>query len=150
MIVLDTSVVVKWFVLGEDGAEEARAVRDMQAAGNIDVIVPSLALYELCSALGRRGWLPDELERALTTLVGVGIIVVQPTVDLLVRAAKLCRDGRTSFYDEAFVALAELTDSHMITADEEHYDRVRDTAHVHLLSAVDISDVPRWDREGSP
>lgn len=147
MIVLDTSVVVKWFVLEESGCERARAIRGLHFRGDIEIIVPSLTLYELCSALGRREWVPDEVDEALRLLERAGIVVVRPSRRVLVRAAELCRRRATSFYDELFVALAELAGAHLITADEEHYAKARDSAQVHLLTDLDISDVPRWHRE---
>ncbi|MEE8167770.1 MAG: type II toxin-antitoxin system VapC family toxin [Candidatus Hydrothermarchaeales archaeon] len=57
MVVLDTSVVAKWFLEGE-GSEKALVIRDDFLSGKIPIIICDLTLYELGNLLGYRGFDP--------------------------------------------------------------------------------------------
>lgn len=58
-IVVDTSVVVKWFV-EEEYSREARLLRDAYANGLIDIVAPSLLPYEVLNALKYSGAFGEE------------------------------------------------------------------------------------------
>ena len=56
-VVLDTSVVLKWFAVEQRGSEEARALRNEFEAGRLSVTVPNQFFLELLNVAGRRwGW----------------------------------------------------------------------------------------------
>ncbi len=49
-VVVDASVVVKWFVK-EEGSEEALRLRDRYVEGEIQIIAPELITFEVLNAL---------------------------------------------------------------------------------------------------
>jgi len=53
-IVIDASVVVKWFV-DEEGSEGALAIRKKYAEGEAEIIAPELILFEALNALRHKG-----------------------------------------------------------------------------------------------
>ena len=53
-VVVDASVVVKWFI-EEEFSREARLLRDAYADGLVDIVTPSLLPYEVLNALKYSG-----------------------------------------------------------------------------------------------
>jgi len=67
-VVVDASVVVKWFV-EEEYSKEALMLRDSYADGVIDLIAPSLLCFEVVNALKYSGAFgEDELKEVLRAL----------------------------------------------------------------------------------
>ncbi len=104
-VVLDASVVLKWFTpSGEPGAAEARALRDRYLAGRLVIVVPSLLHLELINVAGRRwGWDERALLDLAAGLEQLGLEVVEPRID---RVAAWVARGLTA-YDAAYVAIAD-------------------------------------------
>lgn len=69
--VLDTSVVVKWFLHeGEAHRSEASALRDAIGDGRVGLAVPALLLYEVANVLRYKpDWDADRVQRAIRSLV---------------------------------------------------------------------------------
>ena len=119
-VVVDASVVLKWFLPDEEDAERALALLRRFVAGRLDLVAPSLLDYEVVNSLlvaGRRGRLGEPLvERAIESFIGLGV----PTRDLpefhreIRKVAAACR---CSGHDAAYVALALKDGIPLITAD---------------------------------
>jgi predicted nucleic acid-binding protein len=115
-VVLDASVVVKWFRReGERHLERARSLRAAFEAGSLIVYVPWLLRLELVNVAGRR-WRWDEA--ALTELAAaideLGFEFVEPELN---RVARWTAHGLTA-YDAAYVAVAEANGLRLVTDDD--------------------------------
>jgi predicted nucleic acid-binding protein len=104
-LVLDASVVLKWFHSeGEPNVEAARVLRLAYEAGELLVFAPALLYLEILNVAGRR-WRLDE--KALFALVDAletfGFEILEPPLE---RIARWVARGLTA-YDAAYVALAE-------------------------------------------
>lgn len=115
-VVLDASVVLKWFADEQRGSSEARQLRDEYLAGRLSVVVPSLLFPEILNVVGRRWRWGDhavlELADALGALsFGVGEPELQSVASWVSR-------GLTA-YDAAYVALAEARQLVLVTDDDE-------------------------------
>lgn len=114
MIVLDASAAVEWLLV-RDGAE---AVADRLRDPEVTVQAPSLLGVEVTAAL--RGLVlgghasPERASLALSDLASADITLHDPT-PLLPRAWEL-RSNLTP-YDAVYVALAEVLDASLVTAD---------------------------------
>lgn len=115
-LVLDASVVLKWFVSSDEAhSDRAREIRDRYRAGEISVTVPSLLFLELLNVAGRRwGWGEDALVQLASGLDDLGFDVGEPALGSI--AAWISR-GLTA-YDAAYVALAETRGLPLITDDQ--------------------------------
>jgi predicted nucleic acid-binding protein len=119
MIVVDASVIVKWFI-PEAGDIPAKA---LLAAGD-ELIAPELARIEVASALIRKG-LRDEVAaadvastlRAWFRAVGEGQIFLLPNSEDIAAAATLALELRHPLPDCLYLAVAERLDVALVTAD---------------------------------
>ncbi|MEM4186383.1 MAG: type II toxin-antitoxin system VapC family toxin [Candidatus Caldarchaeum sp.] len=70
-IVLDASVVVKWFTK-EKYSMQALAVKTKYEAGEVDIVAPQLLIYEVVNALRYNpAFGSDELRRAVHDLEAI-------------------------------------------------------------------------------
>lgn len=114
MIVLDASAAIEWLLVRDLGAAVAARFSDPA----VTVHAPSLLGVEVAAAL--RGLVlggharPERASLALADLAASDIALHDPT-PLLPRAWEL-RDNLTP-YDAVYVALAEILDATLVTAD---------------------------------
>jgi predicted nucleic acid-binding protein len=114
-LVLDASVVIKWFhTEREPNVDPARALRAQFEGGELTVLVPPLLCLEIVNVAGRR-WAWDEgaLVELATGLEALGFEVIEPE---LRRTASWTARGLTA-YDAVYVALAEATETRLVTDD---------------------------------
>lgn len=133
MNVVDTSVVLKWFV-AEDGSERAADLIGTR------LIAPDLLLAELGNALwkkrrrgeigaeqGRRALLDAELSLAL-----------MPAVSLAHRAFAIAVELDRPIYDCHFLALAEQSGRPLITADKRFVDQCAATRFEKMVERLEF------------
>lgn len=114
-VVLDASVVFKWFRPQQRHAAEARLVREDYTAGRLSISVPSLLFLELLNAAARRwSWDAIALRQLAGDLTRFAFSVTEPAVD---RVAEWTARGLTA-YDAAYVALADGVGACLISDDE--------------------------------
>lgn len=115
ILVVDASVAAKWF-FAEPGHRPARDL----AAGNSILIAPDLIVAEVCNvawkkvAAGEAS--PDQARALAIGLPGVFRELISCAA-LLPQALDLAFELRHPVYDCFYLALAELADAHLATAD---------------------------------
>ncbi|MBI4729124.1 MAG: PIN domain-containing protein [Acidobacteria bacterium] len=114
-LVLDASVVLKWFAPAEEPrAAEARGFRDRYRAGELMVTAPSLLPLELINVAGRRwGWSREALLQLAASLDELEFDMVEAELGAV---AAWTGQGLTA-YDAAYVAVAEERGIPLITDD---------------------------------
>ena len=120
-VCIDASVALK-LVVGEKDSEKARALWRQWAYGGVRVIAPPLLVFECVSALRRmvvRGDLDgEEAVAARDQLLTMPIHLSSPR-SLFTRAWDLATElQRPQVYDSFYLAVAELLDTPLWTADE--------------------------------
>jgi predicted nucleic acid-binding protein len=122
-VVADASVALKWFV-AEEGTSDATAL--LLNAGIL--IAPELVIAEVCNALWktvRRGNLRiAQFEEAAHELPKIFDELV-PLSGLCAQACKIASVPDHPVYDTFYLALAELRDAELITADKRLSMRVQ-------------------------
>lgn len=114
-VVLDASVVLKWFAAEQRGSSEAHELREDYQAGRLSVVVPSLFFLELLNVAGRRRrWEAEAVAELAEALADLSFEVGEPE---LASVAFWVSSGLTA-YDAAYVALAEKRQLALITDDD--------------------------------
>jgi predicted nucleic acid-binding protein len=139
-VVLDTSVIIKWFRHGEVLAEPALALRDAYLDGQIEVTLPSLLAYELANVLHYKADLTTEqVQTAVGSLFDMGLGWILPLSAVIERAVEIARTYETTVYDATFAALAESLGATFVTADEHLVRRLEALSFVRFLGqAADL------------
>ena len=119
MIVIDTSVAVKWVIPNDDADRE----QDMDAALSLlaqGLIAPDLIVAEFGNALWkkvRRGEIAAEQAREASTVLP-DILSFMPARAYAARALEIALELGHPVYDCFYVAVAEQHDCRLVTADQ--------------------------------
>jgi predicted nucleic acid-binding protein len=115
-LVVDASVIVKWFRhQHESYLAEALRLRE-QMRGGLVVVVPTLIFLEVLNSAARRwGWSASELRDLVQELVAMPFVVAEPSLEAVARWAS----RGLSAYDASYVALAEQRRATLVTTDEQ-------------------------------
>ena len=136
--VIDSSVVVKWFSLETD-TPAALALRDALFRGDCRILAPDLLLYEVANALRfHPRFAEDDVRAAVASVLDLGIEFAAPDPDLLRRAVELAFRFKTTGYDACFLALADLQNAPLVSADEKLIAQARGFTSVVRLSDLSI------------
>ena len=118
-VVLDASIVVKWFSF-EEYSDRALKLMEMYGEGDLDLMAPSLLPYEVGNALRYNpGFGIEDVKEALNALEDLQIRLYPPKKDVIDRAIELAFTYGFTIYDSSYIAVAEISGSTYYTADEE-------------------------------
>lgn len=135
-LVLDSSVVVKWYLQEEDSDKALEILRKV-IDGEIAVLIPDLVFYEVANALISSGlYGADQISRYLEALAALDFVVADFDLNYLHAAVETSAECRMAIYDSYFVALADLESLRLVTADEEAVRKTRCLSDVVTLSSL--------------
>jgi predicted nucleic acid-binding protein len=130
VVVVDTSIVIKW-VLSEPDTHTAEALLANWSNAKVTVIAPMLLAYEITNVLyqnTRRGNITIQKAReALAEVLNTGLILESSPISAISkRAIELAAQFNLSAtYDAYYLALAEQKDCELWTADTRLYKSVQ-------------------------
>ena len=133
MIVLDASVIAKWF-LEEPESSSALYYRDLHLKRKEIIIVPHILVYEIANLLLYKNFTEKEIISVLESLENFKIEVISLNFSDIVRVAILAKEREITAYDAAYVLLARNFGCKFITADKKLYKKVKDLNFIELLS----------------
>jgi len=134
-LVLDASVVVKWFV-EEDYRDLSLKLREEHVKGSLVLSAPNIIIYEVVNALRYDPEISEvDIRRATQSLFKLHMDLHQPTIELIERAAEDAYKYSVSIYDAVYLGLSELQDCPIATADERLYQNTSSSKFVMLLSS---------------
>jgi predicted nucleic acid-binding protein len=120
LVVLDSSVVAKWF-LPEVLTDQALLLLDRWTSNNIEVIAPTFLFIEVSNIIWKKQRAnqitPEEGEQMVVNLLNLNI----PTVEgepFLRRAYQMARHYDRTVYDSLYLAVAEGLDASFVSADQ--------------------------------
>jgi predicted nucleic acid-binding protein len=124
-IVLDASVVVKWFH-DEENTDRALNLQESISTGELSAAVPDLLFYEVSNVLVRAiGKSAPEMTEAVRVLADMPWDVVSPSSMLLEDSIALAANRPPlTVYDAAYAALALRRDAELVTADKKLNDLI--------------------------
>jgi len=132
-VVLDASVILKWVLDAETEPGHAAAHRLLERwqEGELDLLVPSLWLFEVGNILCLKR--PADASAALATLSDLGLSEVPFSPGLIQRTVTLVQSHGLTFYDASYLAVAEEKKVVLVTADGKFYRRLPAGLPVELL-----------------
>jgi len=132
-LVLDASVVIKWF-LDEKLSDEAINYRRKHLEGKIALVAPSLLAFEVINALcTKSGVSIKTILSAIKVYYFAKIKEYSLNEKLAQRAAASSKKFKISVYDASYLALAQSLNCSFITADEKFYQKIKSLKLVKLL-----------------
>ncbi len=116
-VVLDASVVLKWFHSdGEGNLEPALELKEQFGEGKLHVLVPPLIWLEILNVAARKWrWQNAELSELAASLPDIGFETVEPELEAV---AHWSGTGLTA-YDAAYVTVAEGAGISLVTDDSK-------------------------------
>jgi len=134
MIVLDSSVALKWIFADEEGATRAYALRDTHVSGINTLAVPTLFFYEIANVLATKVKISAEQAReAFELFCAFEFDVHELDRDEYLAAMDLAQHYKISVYDACYHVLAKRLECRFVTADRRFWDKVKDQGVVDLL-----------------
>lgn len=133
MIVLDASVIIKWFQK-EEGSERALVYEDKHARGEETVAIPDLLLYEITNVLRYQKSISEPVAKDILDLLSkmeLQIFTFSPFE--LQEIFSFARKYDISVYDAIYIILAYHLGSSFITADKKLYQKLDKLAFISLL-----------------
>ena len=117
-VVLDSSVVVKWFST-EIKTDEALRLRDSYIQGSLGLTVSEVLIAEVANALRYKpDYDTEKLREALSSLLGLHLNIIHLNEAVVTRTVEIAYEGKVTFYDALPVSIAEQRKAVCITADE--------------------------------
>ncbi len=143
-IVIDASVVLKWYLADEEYSQKALSILDKYVSNEIDILAPSLLEYEVINGLiiaKKRGRIQEK--KILTAIDGFMSLEIK-LINLALYYPKViyyCKIYNRSAYDASYLALADNEGISLVTADKGLYNVVKkDLKWVEWLSDLKLSD----------
>ena len=134
IVVPDASVILKWMLRGPDEGvlESALALRDAWLEGAIDIVVPTLWIYEVGNVLGmKQAREAQGLPQAVIDLAMPEESAAAYSTDIL----EVMHTHGVTFYDAAYHALAIVQRGTMVTADRRYVKKSEAKGHVQLIDS---------------
>ena len=123
-LVLDASVIVKWFC-EEEYTDIALKIRDRFFVVELTVVVPELMFYEVSNAIRYNEVMSIEEKLELVDdLFSMDFDVVTSTKEILSEAMKSALDTDTTIYDNVYLAVGRFRRCNFITADKVFRDKI--------------------------
>ncbi len=120
-VVLDTSVIVKWFV-EESGSGQANQILNLYQKNKVGIVVPEIVCLELINALKfGAGFDENGLKEALTAFVNLDLEMVPLFESYFNELINIMSDFRIAAYDAYFIVTAKSKQIDLITADKKHH-----------------------------
>ena len=132
LVVVDASVVVKWFA-EEEHTDAALRLRDDYVDRTIDIASPSLLPYEVLNALRYNPGLGERhLKEIVEALDKYSLWLAPLEGDLAYACVENSMRHGISVYDSAYISLGQIREIPVYTADRRLINRVGDERIRHI------------------
>ena len=123
-IILDTSVVLKWFV-DETGSEAARGYLNDFIEGKKQILIPTLLFYELGNACLCNSIPVQDVSKIMEHLQSLPFEIEDIGYSAFRKVYQNAADYKLSYYDASYVTLMQKHDCELVTADKKLLDKLK-------------------------
>jgi predicted nucleic acid-binding protein len=132
---LDASVAAKWFN-NESLTDKAVRLRDAFMEGKIELAAPEQIVYEVGNSIWKNSALTHaDAAAAIRDLLDVELELVRLTPELATSAMKLARSSSITFYDAAYIVVADHLNAPLISADSLMISKSKESIHLRDFSS---------------
>lgn len=125
MIVIDSSVIFKWFDANEDFHLQAKGYLRQHLSRENEILIPDLLLYEITNAWTTKSKLDEkDVKDNLARLEKYSLKIIPINFELLKKAAWLSKKYQVSVYDAIYAIMAEEKKCNLITADDKFANKI--------------------------
>lgn len=133
-------MLVKWFV-DEKGSRESLELRRRYIEGKIKVLVPSLMVFEFLNALRYKNlFTVEEVKKASETLEAYSFETHHLSGEYASQTVEIAYESDLTLYDAAYVALSDIEDSVLYTADSKLINKLNDRLKEHVKNIYQLKD----------
>ena len=137
MIVVDTSVVIKWIFKNEDNWSDAFSLYEKHLKRVEEIVVPQLLFYEVANVLATKSKIQYKtIASDMNFLYEANLITYREKNNELIQTATLAKKYKTSVYDMLYAVVAKNKKCILVTADENFVNKTR-FRHVKLLRELE-------------
>lgn len=124
-LVLDASVVVKWYCEEKD-SDKALEIRKMYRENNVNIIVPNLLFYEVINAIRFNSDISEKAKKRIANnLLAIGFDTIVPSRNQYLEALSFALNKDLTIYDSIYYVIAKDTDGLYVTADENFWNKTK-------------------------
>lgn len=125
MVIIDTSIVPKWFDARENDRGQALEILQKHISNEEEIVAPDLLLYEITNVWSTKTHLSQsEIKDNFDKLEKYAIGIIGFDFDLLKQASEFSKKYKVSAYDASYAALASEIGCNLITADAKFAKQV--------------------------
>ncbi len=119
-IVIDASVLAKAIVREED-SDKALNIIEAHTDGKIELVAPSLIIYEIGNVLWRSGMNGRSLHKYIENILSLGIKLINVPFErtMLKEVGKISTTKDLTFYDASYLSIAIILNKKLVTVDKE-------------------------------
>jgi predicted nucleic acid-binding protein len=141
MIVLDSSVALKWIFAEEEGAAHAMRVRDDHISAKNEIAVPSLFFYEIANVLAIKVKIsPEDALEAFELISDFEFSVHELDSTEYLEVMTLAMKYKLNVYDASYHVLASRLGCRFLTADRKFWEKVRGLSVAELLGGLSLKE----------
>jgi predicted nucleic acid-binding protein len=137
---VDASVIAKWFNKGETNEAEALSLRKAWIERKIEILSPSLIIYEVCNSVWKNPNVDrDQAESLSKLVVRLSPTLIEITEEDSEEAMALARRSKLSFYDTTYIVLSKSHKCTLISADNDQLNVAKGyTSSIHISKIKSI------------
>lgn len=140
MIVIDTSVVIKWIKQDEKDRDIAIRIYQEHLNNKVKIIVPQLLFIEAANVLvTKSSFSSSDIRNGLEFIYDMNLSIHKVEKEEISLASILARKYKTSIYDMLYAVVAQRHKTVLVTADEK-FCKATQFPHVKLLSSYTTPD----------
>ncbi len=138
VVVVDASIVVKWFVY-EEGSDKALEIRDKYISGELKLIAPENINFEVLNALYyKRLFSEEEIKEIAEALDAFSFELYPLKGGYAKKTVEVAFKNSITIYDSSYISLAIMKNTYMYTADEKLMEKISREYLPYIINLKDL------------